>query len=98
MTGFEWDKDKRLENIELRKVDFRVVVNIFDNPVIEAEDDREDYGEPRFRALGRFGQDYYFVAYTWRGTCRRIITAWKVGQDGKKRYEALLARRDRGDD
>ncbi len=98
MAGFEWDEEKRLENIRLRGVDFRAAVGIFDNPTLEAEDDREDYGEPRFRALGHAGEDYYFVAYTWRGDCRRIITAWKVGQDGKKRYEALLARRSRGDD
>ena len=51
-----------------------------------------------FVPLGRVGEDYYLVAHTWRGTRRRIITAWKVGQDGKKRYEALLARRNRGDD
>lgn len=94
MGGFEWNEDKRHENIRLRKVDFRVAVRIFENPVIEAEDDREDYNEPRFRALGHFGDEYYLVAYTWRGNRRRIITAWKVGEDGKKRYQAILARRD----
>jgi hypothetical protein len=30
--------------------------------------------------------------YTWRGENRRIISAWKVGDHGKRRYQALLAR------
>lgn len=94
MDGFEWDEDKRLANIRFRKVDFRVAVRIFENPVIEAEDDRAAYGEERIRALGRVGEDYYLVAYTWRGANRRIITAWKVGQDGQERYETILAQRD----
>jgi uncharacterized DUF497 family protein len=94
MGGFEWDEEKRLENIRVRKVDFRVAVRIFDNPVIEAEDNRADYNEERIRALGHVGDDYYLVAYTWRGGNRRIITAWKVSESGKKRYQAILARRD----
>lgn len=65
---------------------------IFENPVVEAEDKRRDYGEIRIRALGHVDDDYYFVVYTWRGDVRRIISAWKVGEDGKKRYQALLAR------
>lgn len=32
--------------------------------VIEKEDTREDYGEQRFRALGRVDDEYYVVAYT----------------------------------
>ena len=36
---------------------------------------RNDYGEQRFRALGRAGDDYFKVAYTWRGQARRIISA-----------------------
>jgi uncharacterized protein len=88
--GFEWDEQKRRINIAERGVDFADAALIFQNPVIEAEDTREPYGERRFRALGYVGGDFFLVAYTWRGQRRRIISAWKVGDDGKKRYEAIL--------
>jgi uncharacterized DUF497 family protein len=94
--GFEWDENKRQSNIAERGVDFRLAALIFENPVIESEDAREDYGEQRFRALGHVGDEYFIVAYTWRGFRRRIISAWKVGSDGKKRYEAIFARRAEG--
>jgi uncharacterized protein len=90
--GFEWDESKRLANIRDHGVDFREAAQIFRNPVIEARDAREDYGEERLRALGHVQGRYYLVAYTWRGRRRRIIGAWKTGEDGKQRYEAILSR------
>jgi uncharacterized DUF497 family protein len=89
---FEWDEAKRLSNIEERGVDFRDAALIFEGIVIAREDKREDYGEQRFRALGRVDDEYYVVAYTWRGSAVRIISAWKVDEDGKKRYEEILSR------
>ena len=84
---------KRDRNLDEHGVDFRDAALIFENAVVEAEDRRSDYGEIRVRALGHVDDDYYLVVYTWRGDNRRIISAWKVGEDGKKRYQALLARR-----
>jgi uncharacterized DUF497 family protein len=86
-----WDESKRLSNIEERGVDFRDAALIFEGPVIKKEDSREDYGEQRFRALGRVDNEYYVVAYTWRGSTCRIISAWKVDEDGRKRYEKILS-------
>ena len=97
MDGFEWDENKRQDNLEDHGVDFRLAALIFKNPVVEAEDERDDSGETRYRALGSVGDEYLVVAYTWRGTNRRIISAWKVDEDGKRRYQAILARRARRD-
>ena len=91
--SFEWDEVKRRQNIWDHGVDFRDAALIFENPVVEAEDDRSVYGEIRVPALGHVDGEYYLVIYTWRGRNRRIISAWKVGDDGKKRYQALLSRR-----
>jgi uncharacterized protein len=88
----EGDEEKRRRNLDEHGVDFRDAALIFENPVVEAEDSRSDYGEIRIRALGHVDDEYYLVVYTWRGDNRRIISAWKVGADGKKRYQALLAR------
>jgi len=89
---FEWDENKRLRNIEEHGVDFKVAVRIFIKPVLENIDDRNDYGEIRIRALGVTDDECFMVIYTWRKDTRRIISAWKVGQNGKRKYEAILAR------
>src|SRR5437899_13085260 len=92
-VAFEWDEEKGRQNLDEHGVEFRDAALIFENAVVEAEDRRSDYGEIRVRAPGHVDDDYYLVVYTWRGDNRRIISAWKVGEDGKKRYQALLARR-----
>lgn len=90
IEGFEWDEEKWLRNLAQHKVDFTDAALIFQNPVLEQEDNREDYGESRFKTLGHVDDDYFVVVYTWRGERRRIISAWKVGEDGKKRYQAIF--------
>lgn len=89
--SLEWDENKRQWNIAERGVDFRLSGQIFENPIIETEDRREDYGEVRYRALGHVDDDFFVVVYTWRGKNRRIISAWKVGGDGKRRYQAIFS-------
>lgn len=90
---FDWDEEKRAENLRRRKVDFAVAAQIFAGPVVAAADDRHEYGEKRFRAIGQFEGNTYVVAYTLRDETWHIITAWKVGKAGERRYRALLARR-----
>ncbi len=89
---FEWDENKRISNLESHGVDFKDAALIFTNVVLEAEDKRGDYGERRFRAVGHIDNDYFVVAYTWRGDIRRIISAWRVDDEGKRRYAAVLRR------
>ena len=88
---FEWDEEKRRHNIEKHGVDFYDAILIFENPVIEAEDTRNEYREMRIQALGHVDDDYFIVVYTWRDTRRRIISAWKVDNNGKRRYQNLLS-------
>jgi uncharacterized DUF497 family protein len=89
---FTWEENKRIANLEAHGVDFADAALMFAGVVLEAEDSRANYGEQRFRALGRVGDEYYMVAYTWRGQARRIISAWRVDDEGKRRYQAILAR------
>jgi uncharacterized DUF497 family protein len=88
----EWDEEKRVSTIEERGVDFRDAALIFEGAIITKEDERENYGEQRFIALGQVDNEYYVVAYTWRGSTCRIISAWRVDDDGRKRYEEILSR------
>ncbi|HER25937.1 MAG TPA: BrnT family toxin [Rhodospirillales bacterium] len=90
---FEWDEEKRLENIEKHGVDFIRAAMIFEGPIIEDIDGRKDYGELRFRAIGHMENEFYVVIYTWRDETRRIISAWKAGENGKRKYQAAVAGR-----
>lgn len=87
---FSWDESKRLENLKKHGVDFQDAALIFENAVLEEQDRRRDYREERWRALGHVDEDYFMVVYTWRDSARRIISAWRVNDDGKQRYTALL--------
>ena len=82
----EWHEDKREENLEKHGIDFVRAAKIFENPVVERIDDREDYGEERIIALGHWNEQFLVVVYTWRGSNRRIISAWKAGSDEERTY------------
>jgi uncharacterized protein len=94
---FSWDE--RQENWALRKVDLLEAALIFEDPeIIESVDPRTDDGEERIQALGETNGTFYVLAYTWRGDARHLITAWKVGEHGRRRYQAVFARRDQADE
>ncbi len=84
---FEWDEDKRQEVIREREVDILYAALMFENPVLVRPDDREDYGEERFAALGHVDGEYFTLIYTPRENKTRLITAWKVGKNGEKEYK-----------
>jgi uncharacterized DUF497 family protein len=87
---FEWDENKRQENLRKHGVDFADAAEIFEGRIIHSKDSRIDYGEARCRAIGRVGDSYYLVAYTQRHDVLRIISAWKVSKNGIRRYSKLL--------
>ena len=102
---WEWDEDKAALNLAKHGVSFLTAAAIFANAIIERVDDREDYGELRFIALGRVETENYRVAYTWRGDdVVRIITAQKASKNERKsttvRYSLseIEARSARGED
>ena len=60
---------------------------MFENPVLVRPDDRKDYGEERFAALGHVDGEYFTLIYTPREHKTRLIIAWKVGIHGEKEYK-----------
>jgi uncharacterized DUF497 family protein len=72
---FEWDEAKSAKNLSERGFDFEFVTGIFYGPLVNEEDRRRDYGEPRFQATGEIEGRFFVVVYTWRGDRRRIISA-----------------------
>lgn len=81
---FEWDENKRLINIRRHTIDFDDAVVIFDGDIVTVEDDRFDYGEPRFISLGVLRGEVIAVVYTERRDAIRIISARRA-----TRYEEI---------
>jgi uncharacterized DUF497 family protein len=90
---FEWDEDKNAANIKSHGIDFLDAALIFENPTIEAIDDREDYGELRCVALGLSVETVLQVVYTRRAdNAVRIISARKANRhDTEKYYREIFA-------
>ena len=90
---FEWDEEKNAANIRNHGIDFLDAALIFENPTIEAIDDRADYDEVRYIALGLSGQTVLNVVYTWRDeNVVRIISARRANRhDAEKYYREIFA-------
>jgi uncharacterized DUF497 family protein len=91
--SFEWDEEKNATNIKNHGIDFLDAALIFENPTVEAIDDRKDYEELRCIAFGLSGETVLQVVYTWRGeNVVRIISAWKATRhDAEKYYREIFA-------
>src|SRR5579863_6817502 len=84
---FEWDKAKAKANLEKHGVSFLTAAAIFSNARLERIDDRDDYGEVRWVALGRVQTEVYRVVYTWRGErLIRIISAQRASEHEEEHY------------
>jgi uncharacterized DUF497 family protein len=85
--SFEWDEEKNAANIKNHGIDFLDAALIFENPTIEAIDERADYGELRYIALGLSGETVLYVVYTWRGeNIIRIISARRANRHDAEKY------------
>ncbi len=84
---FEWDEAKAQTNLEKHGVSFLTAAAIFSNERLERIDDREDYGEVRWIALGRAETEVYRVVYTWRRENPvRIISAQRANRREEEIY------------
>ena len=88
---FEWDEAKRLTNLEKHGVDLLAAAGMFEGRVLIQRDQRRDYGEDRFRAVGDVMGMVCVLVFTRRGNRIRLISAWRAGRDVKARYQARHA-------
>jgi uncharacterized DUF497 family protein len=88
MTRFDWDETKRQANLAKHSVDILKAARIFHAPTVDVVDRRPGYGEERIRSVGFIGDECYVVVWTWRGSARRLISAWKGGRRDRERYQA----------
>ena len=84
--NYEWDERKRQANIRKHSIDFIDVPELFDGDVVILPDERFDYGEPRFIAIGMLKSQIIVVAYTERLDVTRIISARKATKNEQTYY------------
>ena len=82
----EFDEAKRIVTLRERGLDFARAGEVFAGQRIEQEDDRQDYGEPRFQTMGRLDGEVVMVVWTPRGTARRVISMRKCHAEEQKRF------------
>jgi len=85
---FEWDGANHAQTLRNRGIGFDDGARIFADRIIVWPDMRRDYGEPRFRAIGRSAEDILHVAFTYRGDITRIIS---VRRANRKEIEQWLS-------
>lgn len=89
---FEWGEAKRKANLRKHGIDFVDAVRIWDGPMLEQIDPREDLAEDRYRGIGLLDDRCVVVAFTWRGPRIRMISARKAERHERQAYYESLAR------
>ncbi len=88
----EFDEEKRQKTLENRGLDFADAETLFEGRTLTIEDDREDYGEPRYQTIGTLDGKMVMVVWTPRETARRIISMRHCNDRERERYQETLDR------
>ena len=88
-VAFEWDARKNAANRRNHGIDFADAARLFNGPIAEAPDDRDDQ-EVRMIAFGELGPRVIAAVYTWRGETRRIISARRATSNESQAYYQAL--------
>ena len=88
---FEWDENKRRENLRKHGFDFADVWRVFENEIDVIIDDRSNYGEIRYFALGLLFGGVVAVSYTEDDEIRRIISVRKGNKNDEEKYFRNIA-------
>lgn len=82
----EWDQRKNLVNQAKHGLCFEDAALVFAGRTIVAEDNRREYGEPRYNAVGLLEDVVVFVSVTIRGEALRIISMRPANRKERKVY------------
>ncbi len=83
---FEWDENKRRENLRKHGFDFADADLVFENEVYSIVDERFDYGEIRFYTLGLLFGRVVAVSHTETNDVIRIISMRKANKYDEEKY------------
>lgn len=87
---FDWDPAKNRRNLRDHGTDFVDAKIVFEGPTWERWDDRDDYGEERWVAIGLVEGLEITVVYTdlrtKKGVVRKIISARRATRNEREAY------------
>ena len=84
---FEWDENKNKSNQEKHGIDFNDAKEVFNDENSKVSQDlRKDYGEIRWRIIGKIYGSIISVIYTMRDKAVRIISARKASRKERDEY------------
>ena len=88
---FEWDPAKNEANIAKHGLDFADAEALFENDVYAAKDTRKDYGEERWRGIGKLHGRVLVVVWTDREPGkRRIISLRRANERERQAYRKAV--------
>lgn len=88
---FEWDENKRTENIGKHELDFTDAWQIFDAPMLVDVDNRKDYGETRFIGFGFLRNLIVAIVFTEPSEeTIRIISLRKALKYEREQFEKYI--------
>lgn len=90
----EWDENKNIANIKNHDIDFCDAWKIFDGPILKKIDNRRDYGEERWIALGRIDDLTVAIVYTHRAEKIRVISIRRANRNERKVYETQIKKQN----
>jgi uncharacterized protein len=82
----EWDEAKRQDALRERGLDFADVVRFRFELQYTIQDNRTEYGEPRFFSTGYLGGRLCVLCWTLRDDKMRIISLRKANEREQKKY------------
>jgi uncharacterized DUF497 family protein len=83
----EFDDAKRVRTLAERGLDMARAGEVFDGACLTVEDDRVDYGEPRYITIGFLDERMVVLVWTPRGDVHRIISMRKANDREKAIYD-----------
>jgi hypothetical protein len=91
MTDISFDPAKSARNAALRGLPFDLAEEFEWDGALIVEDQRRDYGERRFQALGRIGDRLFVIVFTPRQGKVHVISLRKANRCEVQRHEAASA-------
>lgn len=82
----EWDSSKSRSNYLKHKCQFIDCQELFAGSITESVDERRDYGETRYIAIGAVEATTLVAVYTLRNGARRIISLRRANRNERKAY------------
>ena len=86
MIVIEFDPAKDAINRTKHGLSLAAAAALFGGPILREIDDRFDYDEERWLAVGRIGDDIFTACYTMRGPVYRIISFRPANRKEREAY------------